>query len=309
MPADDYQETFVWEQTALDSLRITALAANSETGVFAGTCGDGLFRSGDMGSTWTKVAEDCIKSIAISANRDIFATIGIGGQLIRSSDKGQSWQLLSVDVGSPNLTTLAFNNGSDIFVGSAVSDESGGGVFRSVDNGNSWTQTDYPDSLSAFFLTISSNGMIFVGSAFGVFRSIDDGATWVQVNNGLSDGVPVVISIASHPLTGAIFVGIRDKGVYRSTNNGESWVLTNLQKPTIWSIMVDIAGGIFAGSGSYVSRYTPEGVFFSTDDGDTWTVMNTGLTNLNVVALATDSEGNAYAGTRGGGVFCSIIRE
>ena len=48
-------------------------------------------------------------------------------------------------------------------------------------------------------------------------------------------------------------------------------------------------------------------MFKSTDSGSTWAAANTGLTNLDVYALAIDptTPATLYAGTKGGGVFRS----
>ncbi len=46
------------------------------------------------------------------------------------------------------------------------------------------------------------------------------------------------------------------------------------------------------------------GVLVSTDNGDNWTQSNTGLTNMNVRAIAL-SGANIFAGTFGGGIFLS----
>ena len=50
-----------------------------------------------------------------------------------------------------------------------------------------------------------------------------------------------------------------------------------------------------------------QGVFKSTDGGASWNAVNTGLTNLQVLALAIDPQAPStlYAGTNGGGVFKS----
>src|SRR5207249_2650015 len=61
---------------------------------------------------------------------------------------------------------------------------------------------------------------------------------------------------------------------------------------------INSSGDIFAG--------TPGGgVYRSTDDGDNWTLVDNGLTNTWVTALAINSSGDIFAATLGGGAFRS----
>ena len=42
------------------------------------------------------------------------------------------------------------------------------------------------------FPTASSTGILFAGATFGAFRSLDDGETWTQINSGLSSNLPIL---------------------------------------------------------------------------------------------------------------------
>jgi ligand-binding sensor domain-containing protein len=65
-----------------------------------------------------------------------------------------------------------------------------------------------------------------------------------------------VRALAVNP-AGHVFAGTFGGGVFRSTNNGNSWVAVNdgLMNPTVRALVVDASGRIFAG--------TPSGVFRS----------------------------------------------
>src|SRR6266446_5060156 len=52
------------------------------------------------------------------------------------------------------------------------------GVFRTSDNGASWSQTDVHD-----FQSLTGSGIVIYGGSFnpeGVFHSTDNGSTWIQ---------------------------------------------------------------------------------------------------------------------------------
>ena len=121
---------------------------------------------------------------------------------------------------------------------------------------------------------------------------------WQQTNGPFGGGVQVLASNSS----GDIFAGTRIGGVFRSTDNGDTWspINTGLTATFVSALAINSSGDIFAGTFGGES-----GVFRSTDNGDTWRQINTGLTNINVVALAINSSGDIFAGTFGGGVFRS----
>ncbi|MFQ5768913.1 MAG: T9SS type A sorting domain-containing protein, partial [bacterium] len=101
--------------------------------------------------------------------------------------------------------------------------------------------------------------------------------------------------------SGDIFVGTLGGGVFRSTDNGETWTQTNngLKPTEALAIAINSSGHIFVGNST-------GGVFRSTDNGDNWTQINSGLTNTNIQSFAINSSGQIFAGTDGSGVFRSV---
>jgi len=288
-------------------LRIRSLAANSSGSVFsASSCSNPIYRSTDRGTTWVSVFPSaCVKTLAINGNGEIFGVGGIG--ILRSTDNGESWFTSLVLGFGVDLRPIAFNASGEIFVGSVYHDEAVGGIYRSVDNGDTWVQTSFPDTMAALVLAINTAGDVFAGTGFGVFRSTDNGEIWTETNSGFADlgFPPVILSLAVDPVGGDIFAATDIDGVYRSTDNGDSWVRTGLTIPTIETPVINSRGEIFAGSGSYFN-VEPEGVFYSKDNGNSWTQINSGLTDTNVLILTVDSSGYVFAGTWASGVFRTV---
>jgi photosystem II stability/assembly factor-like uncharacterized protein len=116
-----------------------------------------------------------------------------------------------------------------------------------------------------------------------------------------------VRALAVNP-SGDIFAGTDPFfGVYRSTDNGETWtaVTKGLTCGNIWSLVINPDGDIFAGTAGCGT-----GVFRSTDNGDNWALANNGLTSTDIGALAINANGDIFAGTHsqfgvGGGMFRS----
>src|SRR5690606_22028654 len=71
---------------------VNALAINSNGHVFAGTYGDGIFRSTDNGDSWSPVLNSThTVSLAFNSNDILFAGHFLGGGILRSSDNGNTW--------------------------------------------------------------------------------------------------------------------------------------------------------------------------------------------------------------------------
>ena len=115
---------------------------------------------------------------------------------------------------------LTTNVSGHIFVGTQ-----GGGIFRSTDNGETWTGVNSGlTATNVRALAISPTDHIFAGTFGGVFRSTDNGDSWTSVKNGLE--FPFVISLSINS-DGDIFAGtFEGGGVYRSTDDGDNWTLS-----------------------------------------------------------------------------------
>ena len=229
------------------------------------------------------------------------------------------------------VSVLAIS-GTNLFAGT---DE---GVFRSTNNGTSWTavNTGLPTTVVSALAISDTN--LFAGTyGSGVFRSTNNGTSWNAVNTGLTNTNVRVLAISGTNL----FAGT-DGGVFLSTNNGTSWTAasTGLTNTVVWSLAVSgtnlfagtWGGGVFlstnggtswtaastgltnsyvralAVSGTNLFAGTTGGVFLSTNNGTSWTAASTGLTNSYVRALAVSGT-NLFAGTTGGGVWRRPLSE
>ncbi len=100
-------------------------------------------------------------------------------------------------------------SGTNLFAGTYYGGVYGGDVFRSTNNGTSWTATGltYTTVLS---LAVSGTNL-FAGTYGGVFLSTNNGTSWTAVNTGLTS--TYVLSLA---VSGAnLFAGTYGGGVWR----------------------------------------------------------------------------------------------
>jgi hypothetical protein len=129
---------------------------------------------------------------------------------------------------------------------------------------------------------------------------IDDSSsfTLIMITSGGS-GTGSATSIVIDPVTPAnVYTGVDGSGIYRSTTSGGSWTGATTQPANthIRALVIKPAAPATLFAGTYGG-----GVYTSADSGDHWTACpNTGLANLNVLSLVSNSTGGLYAGTENG---------
>ncbi len=227
-----------------------------------------------------------------------------------------------------------------IFVGTA-----GGGVFRSTNNGTTWSPVFDRDgrttSIGDIAIAPSDPGIVWVGTGEannrqsttwgdGIYRSLDGGETWSHM--GLT-ATQHIGRVAIHPRNpnivfvaalGRLFGPNDERGVYRTTDGGATWkrVLTGNNVTGAVDVAIDPDGRtIYAamyqrqrkGYG-FIGGGPGSGIFRSRDGGDTWEKLTAGLpsgaTGRIGLAIAPSQPNTVYAIVehKAGGVFRSDDR-
>jgi photosystem II stability/assembly factor-like uncharacterized protein len=241
-----------------------------------------------------------VLSLAVSPSGSVFAGTADAG-VFRSTDGGSTWNEVGLD--GYRIFSLGCRADGTVFAGtdqltSALQ------IFRSRDDGNSWTSLNVAPipwrgkSYTSTVLAIAFNSSedVFAAAWQGVARSTDNGNTWTSVPLSAEDSVDYVRSLVVDR-SGILFAGTYLQGVYGSRDNGLNWQqASNSFAPVrnVRAIAVNTKGDIFAGS-------YDAGVFRSTDNGSSWT-KTTGPT---VLCLTVNSAGHLFAGTQYAGVFRS----
>ena len=171
------------------------IVPNDYRTVYAGTDGRGVYRSTDVGDSWTHTGlkEGAVWSIAVDPlNPEIvyagtWGTKRFGGEdagLFRSLNAGEAWSKI-LDAAPVVSIAIAPHNPNIVYAGTY-----GKGVFRTNDKGKNWASKNHGlKSQSVWAVVINPNNprTLYAGTwDNGVFRSIDEGESWQPMNNGLT---------------------------------------------------------------------------------------------------------------------------
>jgi photosystem II stability/assembly factor-like uncharacterized protein len=223
-----YQRNFapgdIWKE-------VRTLTALSGGGLLAGGATYVVARSTDGGASWTKVAGDwMLGSLGVHAIEQSAwdpELIYAGGEtgffqpfVLRSTDAGQTWSRLPLDLGGDNAVN-AVHIGSDglVILGTE------GHIVRSVNGGESWEVVLAPDDYPYFLDIVEGTAAaeLWVAGAVNIaspqslrlWHSTDAGMSWTVVDLGV-DAQFGTRSLRRVSMGGrdVLFIGTGD-GVYR----------------------------------------------------------------------------------------------
>ncbi len=278
--------------------RINFLNVNPQDGrIFAGTDRrTGIYYSTDNGDSWLfnsfgpQFVSQYIWSVAVNNVTGSFFA-GTDNGVFRSTNSGSSW--LQVWSSFFNIQEIAVNASGHVF---AVGY---GGIFRSTDNGSSFLPTNITYPQVGNVIT-ARNGRMFARSSGGLLKSTDNGSFWETLN--APEGYELFgLTVDS---SGVLYAASYSYQVYRSTNEGQSWVLRGSTVGPVISLQADASGRLFATQNADCD-FSQRGVFRSTDFGTTWTRLVSGITDLFATRILIHPNGNVFVGSDVGGIFRS----
>lgn len=286
------------------SLLAAPTTAGSDLLYATANSGEGTFRSGDHGNTWTSVTGGGIthpwadELVVSPFDPETVWEVADVAEVFETTDGGTTWQKIVNPYGD------GFRYGSVHALAPAPSDpdiiyaiKSGFGIFKSTNAGTSWqflhqSEVDYTYSIAVH---PSNPDIVYSGYNSKPFqdwamarRSTDGGLTWQTVISvPHSSGITSVAIDPNDPDTVyAGSVGKEGGAIFKSEDSGDSWSPLNehFTMTTVWGqpqLILDPDNPSTAYAGTWLA-----GTWKTTDAGETWTLLKEAP--LSATALSLD---------------------
>lgn len=209
-----------------------------------------------------------VVDIEVGPNDLIF--VGTWGDGVKSSnDGGENFDDINSGLSNRWVNQVKYDDG--ILLAATL-----GGVFKSTNDGNSWTDisNEIPGEVTAVW--ISSSSIYYAGTrGDGLFKTEDGGDSWMPINNGLDFWDILYIFELDN---GTLLASTNGDGIYKSEDDGVSWERSNagISSDYVNEIKYDPDGDLWA---STLDR----GLYQSDDGAISWfAFMQQGLLDLQI---------------------------
>jgi hypothetical protein len=261
----------------------------------------GIFKSTDDGTTWTGISwlaavTQSIGMLSVYEESSSVIYAGSDKWLFRSTNAGSSWSKLTLPIDSVSVTDIK-RSGSNMIL-SFNKNFAKGGVFYSVDNGNTWlTAAGIPTANPMQDLHVEAD-TVYVAGKGGIYRSQDKGVNFSFLANGTGTGLRTILRHQGNLIAG----DGGGTGAYISTNNGGSFTAANsgvfagfcqvfsmTQSPAM--VLAAVDGGTSCVNGNPIKS--------SNDGGSNWAGFISGLPTGFFPTVGTNGSNSSFFTNKG----------
>lgn len=270
-----------WRRVSASPGRITALAVDPRASrvLWAGLASGALFRSADGGVTWQRRRlggsrldeRRPVAAIAVDPVEPSTVYAGVGGELLRSPDRGESWTRTGTGLLGEVEALEATRSG--LLAGTSFS------LFLSSDRGSTFRISHRGLApLVAWDLEMDRQDppRLYLQVGGSVLASADHGANWISVGPTLpldSQSLSGLPSMAVAPDDSGTLYLSEGRTVARSTDGGRTWT-TFRQLCTLLSDLVldprENTHLLAIGRGLSGCSRIPSAILRSEDGGESW---------------------------------------
>lgn len=278
--------------------------------------GSGVYKSTDGGSTWNLrnngITQTELVSLAIDPVTPNTLYLGVnfccvtGSHIYKTTDGADSWApIVGATPLVPSSIVIDPLNHSTIYVADTVFP---GAVYKTPDAGTTWQNLGLPvagSPLRSVAVSPHTAGLVYANTDQSLFRSVDGGTNWTQVP-------PLTGKIVFDPVSASTVYLLTNpfnfslQGLFKSTDNGQTWIPVNkgLNTPQAVALAINphtpstlyLASAAVNGSDGFVTKINPAGsaLLYSTYIGGSSNTQSLFNTNTLAFGIAVDSSGNAY---------------
>lgn len=297
-----------WTPSGLQSDRMYTVVVNPQRAfnLFAGTSGDGLYRSMDSSVTWQHSSlgiNNAMISAAIQSPASpnlIYASI-YGGGVYRSINRGQTWEEINKGLDDKYVHGVVMDPARPNILYAYT--ESGGLLQNDTSTPNGWVKAG-----QGLPLTSTYQPSYPYDSPFAPPDSLENFINPPNVLASAPEASAAILSMVYAPSDPNIaYLGTFGHGAFRSTNGGASWAPAALGGQTVQNLVVDLADPNLVYAGTSIAGI----MYYSTDGGISWKQASL-APQIYSLATSPSVAGVVYAGTASGiyryqnGTFSSL---
>ena len=268
---------------------------NTAGTIYAAIYGAGVFKSTNMGQTWTSLSSGLpnkyVLCFAVDPTNPLVMYTGTyGGGVFSSKNGGSSWSAVNNGISFPYITSLAVSNTSPqtIYAGT------NGGLFKSTNGGTTWfsvgSERGWGEILKVLIDPHDAN-KVYVLGAYVLCKTVDGGLTWATITSGLPEDSWFVDIAVDPSLSNTLYLATY-YGLYKSTDGGSTW----LESYSGYGI-----NGITIKTAQPATLYinTSNGIFATTNGGSTWSQVALYGRNSSIFADLFDADRLYSSGAAG----------
>jgi len=190
----------------------------------------GFLKSTDLGDSFTELYDGYLTS-SINSLFGYYVIESSLGEILRSTDKGQTWINSNQGINNTTIASIVFSNNSDhnLF---AITNPGYNYQLMKFDNSN-WSTILNNYAGEKIYRNEANNQMYMVNGRQNFSIATPPYCTWTRSTNGIPYCLEMDLAISHNDIylvTSSIYDGI-DAGIYKSTDCGENWSLSSSGLP------------------------------------------------------------------------------